>query len=215
MAGTGSLLIAALQQRNVVLRDLEAMYVSLMLQNAEIARRAGGMFTGGIDIGQDDARSIAPPAFDHIICSPPYGFETGNGITEDRLAELNDRGWTRKIGGFTWKSYTGGFRYEGGAANIGNKSGRSYWKEMRLAYRRWIELLPAGGLIVLILKNHYRRGKFKDIVGQTVVELDSMGLPLVAHHARRIDNPSHWQRIRREQGLPIVDCEDILVFQQG
>lgn len=32
---------------------------------------------------------------------------------------------------------------------------------------------------------------------------------------RFIDNPSLWQRRRKEQGLPIVDVEDVLVFKKA
>lgn len=68
--------------------------------------------------------------------------------------------------------------------------------------------------MILVLKNHYRRGVLRDIVGQTVVEVEKMGMELVARHGRLIDNPSLWQRRRKEQGLPIVEVEDVLVFRK-
>lgn len=66
--------------------------------------------------------------------------------------------------------------------------------------------------MVLVIKNHYRRGSLIDVVGQTVDVVTGLGLSLIARHGRFIDNPSLWQRRRREQGLPIVDVEDVLVF---
>lgn len=215
MAGTGSLLLAATLQRNVILRDLEPSYVALIEASVPIIRRAAGMFCGQIDVGVADARTITCPRFDHILFSPPYGFETGKGITDERLAEFRTRGWSNKLGGYTAKTMTGGFQYEGGRNNIGNKTGRSYWKEMRLVYRHLFELMPENGYMILILKNHYRRGKLIDVVKQTIIECAVLGLSLVECHARLITAPSHWQRRRVEQGLPIVDHEDILVFRKA
>lgn len=215
MAGTGTLLLAATVQRNVILRDLEPSYVALIESSIPIIRRAGGLFCGSIDVGIADAHTITCPAFDHILFSPPYGFETGKGITPERLTEFQTRGWTDKLGGYAAKTMTGGFQYEGGSSNIGNKTGRSYWKEMRCVYARLADLLTGPGLMILVLKNHYRRGKLIDVVAQTIVECEALGFALAERHARSVDHPSHWQRRRVEQGLPIVQHEDILVFRKA
>lgn len=220
MAGSGSLLLGAFLLRNVILRDLQSEYVELMRKSETILRRGAGMFCGCIDIGQADARSLTGVRCTHMIFSPPYGFETGNGISNERRARIlaekkhGDR-WKRYIEHPNHASFAAGFRYAGGQNNIGNKSGRSYWADMRQVYERCAELLSPGGLLILVIKNHWRRGKLIDVVGQTVDLVTALGLALVARHARFIDNPSLWQRRRREQGLPIVDVEDVLVFQKG
>lgn len=215
MAGTGSLMLAAAQQRNVIVRDLETEYVELMQMSAPLVHRRGGLLSGRIDIDQADARIIECPSFDHIITSPPYGFETGKGITKERQARIIGEGWINKCQGLTAPVRTGGFRYPGGQNNAGNKSGRNYWKDMRQAYARWAELLPSGGQLILVLKNHYRRGRLIDVTGKTVEVVQEFDMHLVSTHQRLITNPSLWQRKRREQGLPIVDVEDVLVFVKG
>ncbi|MBK8035324.1 MAG: hypothetical protein IPK17_38630 [Chloroflexi bacterium] len=86
---------------------------------------------------------------------------------------------------------------------------------MRHVYARLAELLTGSGLMILILKNHYRRGKLIDVVAQTVVECEALGLTLAERHLRHVGNPSHWQRRRLEQGLPIVGHEDILIFRKA
>lgn len=215
MAGSGSLMFAATQQRNVILRELEYEYVSLIEQSVPIIRRAAGLFAGMIDYGQADARRVEVPRFDHIITSPPYGFEASGGMTENRRRrheQLESLG--RKLGQRS-NTYSIGFRYAGGNTNIGNKSGGNYWREMRTVYMRMAEIMPAGGMMILILKNHHRRGKLIDVVSQTVVECESIGLTVVERHMRMVDNPSIWQRRRVEQGLPIVDHEDVLVFRRA
>lgn len=219
MAGTGSLMFAATQQRNVILRDIQPEYVGLMQLSIPLIHQAGGLFGGLIDIDCADAKTLDCPPFDHIICSPPYGFETGNGISNERRARV----MAEKKHGNRWKQYledpkhasfASGFRYKGGQANTGNKSGRNYWADMALIYERLAKLLPSGGRMILILKNHYRRGKLIDITDQSITVVESVGLCLETRHGRLIDNPSLWQRRRREQGLPIVDVEDVLVFKK-
>ena len=219
MAGTGSLMLAATQQRHVILRDIQAEYVAMMRSSTAQIHQAGGLFAGLIDIDQADAKTLVCPRFDHILFSPPYGFETGNGVSNARrvriLAEQKhgDR-WRRYLEQPCHASFAAGFRYAGGRGNTGNKSGRNYWSDMRTIYGHLADLMPAGGLMIVVLKNHYRRGKLIDVVQTTVVEVTQIGLDLVARHGRLIDNPSLWQRRRREQGLPIVEVEDVLVFRK-
>lgn len=220
MTGTGSLMLAAVQGRNVILRDLQPEYVKLMQASVSRVHRCTWMTGGLIDIDQADAKDLDCPPFDHAILSPPYGFETGNGVSNERrvriLAEKqHGNRWARYMEQPCHASFAAGFRYAGGRGNTGNKSGRNYWADMRQIYTRIAELLPFGGRMILILKNHYRRGKLVDVVNQTVVEVSVLGLTLVARHGRLIDNPSLWQRRRKEQGLPIVEIEDVLVFQRG
>lgn len=216
MAGTGSLMLAATQMRNVILRDIERSYVDLMNASLPRLRREAGLFAGLIDVGQADAKTFECPPFDHIITSPPYGFETGNGRSNAHRATVGaklGRRWQRYIEDPNNASFAAGFRYIGGQSNTGNKSGRNYWRDMKQVYERCAMFLPPEGKLILILKNHYRRGNLIDVVGQTIAVVETLNLKLIARHGRFIDNPSLWQRRRREQGLPIVEVEDVLVFQ--
>lgn len=221
MAGSGSLLLAAYIMRDVVLRDLQPEYVDLMRKSEIVLRGQAGMFCGCIDIGQADARTLTLDrvSCSHILCSPPYAFETGKGITPERLARMQTMGtsWRNKVNGQTGSCWTGGMRYEGGQNNAGNKSGRNYWRDMTAIYQRCADLLPPGGHLILVLKDHYRRGRRICICDQTVevVEGLGMGVKLLARHGRFIDRPSIWQRRRKEAGLPIVDVEEALVFRKG
>lgn len=215
MAGSGSLMVAATQQRNVILRELQPEYVALIQASVPLIHRAAGLFGGLIDIDQANAMELECPPFDHVIFSPPYGFENGTKASwekrKQRLLKVNhDARWWRKFKNATSDK----FCYEGGRQNSGNKSGRNYWNDMRQIYTRVIRLTPSGGLIILVVKNHYRRGGLIDVVNQTVTEVQSLGPALIAWHGRLIDNPSLWQRRRKEQGQPIVEVEDVLVFRK-
>ena len=162
MAGTGSLMLAATQQRNVILRDIQPEYVAMMQASASRVHQIGGLFAGLIDIDQADAKTLICPAFEHIIFSPPYGFQSGGGVSNpQRIAALYNgklgRRWKRYIDMPNQASFCINFHYVGGKSNTGNKSGRNYWADMRTIYARLAELTPSGGRVIVILKNHYRQ----------------------------------------------------------
>jgi len=50
---------------------------------------------------------------------------------------------------------------------------------------------------------------------ETMKLCEGLGFVLVARHQRRVYPLSLWQRRRKEQGLPVVEEEDVLVFQVG
>lgn len=219
MAGTGSLMLAATQQRHVILRDIMPEYVAMMQKSLPKIHRRGGLFCGMIDIGQADAITLTCPRFDHIIMSPPYGFETGSGISNRRRARIleqkkHDNRWRKYIESPNHASFASGFRYAGGQENTGNKSGQNYWQDMKQIYAHLLQMTPAGGYVILVIKNHIRRGKLRDVVAKTITVVEAQNAQLVARHGRYIENPSLWQRLRREQGKPIVDVEDVLVFKR-
>lgn len=99
--------------------------------------------------------------------------------------------------------------------NTGNKTGKNYWKDMRVIYANCLRVLPPSGLMIAVLKNSYRRAKLNDVTGQTISEVTALGAVLIARHGRLIDKPSIWLRRRKERGLPIVEVEDVLVFSKG
>jgi hypothetical protein len=214
MAGTGSLMLAATVHRNVVLRELEQDYVAMINASVPLIRRAG-LFLGVIDVDQADARYDKLPWANHIITSPPYGFEVGTADSwarrKERLLNIDhDERWQRKFRNSTSDK----FHYAGGRENTGNKSGRNYWKDMELIYQNCYNALPSGGLMILILKNHYRRAKLIDITQQTIEKCRGQHFELINRHGRFIDNPSLWQRRRKEKGEPVVEVEDVLVFRK-
>ena len=214
MAGSGSLMLGAYLFRNVILRDLQPEYVDLMRLSEPVLRQQAGMLCGSIDIGQANAKSADYPKFKHIISSPPYGFETGKGITPERLERIRRAGWFHKTQGMSASAWTGGYKYAGGSENAGNKSGGSYWKEMRLVYANCVRQMDTGALMVLVIKDHFRRGKRICVVDQTITEVTALGLRLKDRHERHISNPSLWQRLRKESGAPVLEHEDVLVFEK-
>ena len=136
MAGSGSLLIATLSQRNVILRDVEPRWINLLQQNAEHIRLLGGLFAGLVDIGQADARKQWGWQADHLIFSPPYGSRSNMTAWRSpkqveklrNLVGLSNR-WEsllKKTQVGSWGSLV--FSYGTQSDQIGHFRGTRYWE---------------------------------------------------------------------------------------
>jgi tRNA G10 N-methylase Trm11 len=231
MAGSGSLMYAALLQRNVVLRDVESWCIQLMQDNALNIFQSAGLFAGNISVGFGDARQNwgctgQQQQPDVIITSPPYGCSVSPTVgtrssyldrKASKLAEVESYSerWTRLL-----KNATPGatgfqmFHYGSSPGQVGHYRGKRYWQVMGEIYQQAFVSLKPGGLMVLILKDHIKYGQLVATCDQTVQLCETLGFTPLERHQRIIGNPSMWQRQRREKGLPFVGHEDILVFRK-
>jgi predicted RNA methylase len=226
MAGIGSTAYLALLQRNVVLREIEPRWLSICHQNAARVLEEAGLFAGAIDIGQADAREPWRVRADRVVFSPPYGLET-SGPTNSRRYYLpqkalrlslmeHDKRWRQLFAGAhqgTLGALT--FHYGAHPAQIGHLRGEQYWSEMTRVYTQARAALRPDGCMILVIKDHIRGGQRVCTADQTVALCESLGFRLAERHQRRVWPLSLWQRRRKEQGEPIVEEEDILVFQEG
>lgn len=231
MAGMGSTAYAALLQRHVILREIEPRWLTFAKQNAEIILRAGGMFAGSIDVAQSDARLPWDYEADHILFSPPYAnavaaTPAAKGMTSHqirtRLSGVEggyDKAWDRLL-----RAYDAGaggcaaaylMHYGSHPAQIGHWRGDRYWVAMDAVYARARDALRPNGRMILVIKDHIRRGVQIRVADQTVALCESLGFALIARHARRVHPLSLWQRRRKERGELIVEDEDVLVFARG
>ena len=219
MAGVGSTLYAALLQRNVIAREIEPRWLELLHQNAAKIIYGAGLFAGSIDIGQSDAREEWGYRADHIITSPPYGNEASSSPLAHRALvykTLEGRRWKSLLSSMEKQAGSYGsvmFHYGIHPAQIGHFRGPRYFKAMTQIYKQAKASLCSGGYLILILKDHIRDGKRVPTADLTVEVCEGLGFVLHARHQRRVYPLSLWQRRRKEAGLPVVEEEDVLVFQ--
>lgn len=227
MAGMGSTAYAALLQRHVMLREIEPRWLAFAHENAAIILREGGMFAGSIDVGQADAREPWGLEADHILFSPPYGVsfsgkKNSKGMLSHRQKSLQANGVPLSE---RWKllfetdqpGAAGAYRFFYGQhpAQLGHLRGDRYWAAMSAVYARARDSLKSDGTMILVIKDHIRRGVQICVADQTVALCESLSFSLVARHARRVHPLSLWQRRRKERGELIVEDEDVLVFSRG
>jgi hypothetical protein len=64
------------------------------------------------------------------------------------------------------------------------------------------------------VKDHIRDGKRVATAATTRAMCEDLGFTFHAHHQRHLQNLSLWQRRRKEQGKPVIEEEDVLVFKK-
>lgn len=231
MAGMGSTAYAALLQRHVILREIEPKWLAFCHENAAIILREAGLFAGSIAISQADARLPWGFKADHIIFSPPYACAvaatpTAKGMSSHqiraRLAGVNggyNKAWDRLLrahdagAGGCAAAYL--MHYGQHPAQLGHLRGDRYWEAMAQIYERARDGLQSDGRMILVIKDHIRKGIRIRVADQTAALCEQLGFVLIERHARLVRPLSLWQRRRKERGEPIVEDEDVLVFTTG
>jgi hypothetical protein len=107
------------------------------------------------------------------------------------------------------------FHYGDHPAQLGAFRGKRYWTAMEAVYTQAYAALHRGGTMILVIKDHIRRGVHIQVADQTVALCESLGFVLVERHARLVHPLSLWQRRRKERGELIVEEEDALIFRGG
>lgn len=224
MAGIGSILYAATLQRAVIAREIEPRWLEIAHRNAAHMYHEAGLFVGLMNVGQHNAREPWDYQADHIIFSPPYGNEISAKPNNNRALKL---ALQKKpaIGGKRWQSFlahpTAGaiamstYSYGTHPAQIGHYRGPRYFQAMSEIYTQAHHSLRTGGFLILIVKDHISEGLRIHTAESTVATCQELGFALHARHQRRVFPLSLWQRRRKEQGLPVVEEEDVLVFRKG
>ncbi len=226
MYGIGTTGLLALTQRHVVGFEVEPPYLAHARKNAALVIRAGGLFAGSIAVQSHDAREPWPEMADVVLFSPPYGCRASSNQTSRhyvshkvyKLAKEKGIGYSERWHKFVENPTSGAagamtFFYGDHPAQLGHLRGDRYWQSMTAVYAQARVALRPGGHMILVVKDHIRDGGRVHVADATAALCERLGFNLVTRHARRVWPLSLWQRRRREQGLPIVETEDILILR--
>jgi hypothetical protein len=226
MAGSGSILLAALLGRHVIARELEERWQPYLQRAAARVAAQAGLFEaalGHIDVGQADARGPWGYQADCALFSPPYGNEASTTPTarrslpyrlrqltvplDERWFQLAERPSVGAMGAVT-------FYYGRHPQQIGHLRGARYWAAMREVYGQAQAALRPGGRLIVVVKDHIYQGRRVPTVEGTIALCEGLGFVLVARYRRHLEQLSLWQRRRREASQPVVEEEDALVFRR-
>ncbi len=106
------------------------------------------------------------------------------------------------------------FYYGSSPNQIGPWRGKRYWRAMQAVYEHAHEALRPGGTLILILKDHVKDGQRVPTAEMTIGLCQHLGFQLTERVQRQVHPLSLWQRRRKEQGLPVVEEEDVLIFRK-
>lgn len=206
MAGTGSILLAALNQHPTLAGDVEGYWSRLLNRNALRIRRRH-LIVAPILTARWDAERLPFPAasLDAIVTSPPY-FD----IFSD---------WNRKQANYLDGRHIGpnGLSYGDHQQQIGNiHIYDDYLRAMRAVYGECRRTLRPGGKLILILGNKVRERRVVPVTEDTQALVAANGFDLLAVHDRKTI-PSRWRRIHAQQidDYPTIAVETAIVCQKS
>jgi len=202
MAGTGTILVAALIGRRVVCIEIESSYVELLQQGVLDIERAAPGAEEMITIIEGDCSKILPlPVADHIIFSPPYA------------QIMRSKNITSGLDKDTWGEGRGILKYSKHPDNIGNLNEFLYHQRMEIIYKKAFESLPPGGTLTIIIKDHMIKGKRVYIGNRAMRDCIRAGFEEVARF-KWLPHGSVYTGVHKGAGWEVVEDEDIIILRR-
>ena len=200
MAGTGTLMVASLIGRKVVLIELEAKFQSLIQRHMEDLAEYDAYAPSMVTLLPGDCNKILPiPGLaDHVIFSPPYaGIFKKNTLDKFSAETLGD----------------GIVNYSESPDNVSNLNEFLYHQKMRKIYKGVLDSIPSGGTLTIIIKDHMEAGE-RVYLGQRAYE-DCIGLGFESYQWFKWRPPgSAYLAVHRSHGLEVVNDEDIIIMRK-
>jgi len=199
-AGTGSIMIAALQDRRVVCIDCSPDYVELLNKSAEGFSAVKP--DADIMILEGDCQKILPLPVDHICFSPPYA---------DILKKTQVDKMTKEIYGLSEEEEI--TRYAAGKGNVGMLPEFFYYQSMEVIFKLCYQSLQPSGTMTFITKDHMENRKRFRLTKRLINSCLRIGF--IQQDAFKHDcseKGSPYTRIYRSQGLETVDDEVIVIM---
>jgi len=198
MAGTGTIMIGALLDRNIICVEIEEKYQKVMHQAMEIIRPATDK---SIIILGGDCRDILPIPVNHIIFSPPYA-----GMLKSK-GQMDGK----------WKTMSYSHKhqadYSTNPRNVGNLNRFLYNQVMGKIYKLCYGSIIPGGTLTVILKDYMDKGKRIYLSDWLIRTCVGFGFENIAWFKREATG-SGYQDVWRQKGVATVDDEDIVVFKR-
>jgi len=199
MAGSGTIMLAALLGRRVVCIDIEEEYVRIMEQGAKSLEDIAPGVESAITIIEGDCIKILPlPVADHIIFSPPYA------------DIMKSKG---KLSSFAKDKVPTVQRYSKHPDNISNLNEFIYHQRMEIIYKRVFDSLPVGGTLTIIIKDHIKQGKRVLLGARAERDCIRAGFE-PAGHWKWLPHGSAFTGIHKAQGWTVVEDEDVYLLRR-
>ncbi len=198
MAGTGTIMIAALSGRNVICIEIEKPYQEVIKE----ARKTIGIATNNsIVVLEGDCRDFLPVPTNHIIFSPPYAM-----ILKTKTAV--DEKWKTMH-----RSHKDQNLYSGNMLNVGNLNKFMYNQAMEKIYGLCYDSVLPGGTMTVVIKDYINNGKRVYLSSWVIRVCSGLGF-IQTDWFKRESTGSGYQDMWRSKGGVTVDDEDIIIFRR-
>lgn len=199
MAGTGTIMTAALIGRRVVCIEIEDTYIDILEQAAKSLEDIAPGIREMITIIPGDCNKVLPlPVADHVIFSPPYSNILKKKVLDKLSAEMVGEGL---------------LKYSQHMDNIGNLNEFLYHQKMERIYKKVFESLPPGGTLSIIIKDHIEAGKKVELPQRAARDCQRAGFELLEWH-QWLPPGSAYTSFMRARGDTVVDKEDIIILRR-
>lgn len=203
-AGTGTLMIAALQGMRVILIDIEEGYHRLEQQALDNLRREVPEAADRVILLHGDNRFLLPIPCNHIITSPPYA----QAMNIQRVRK-------QKEGADNWlvEQDKMMMEYSKDQRNIGRLNTFLYNQNMEKVYNLCYQSLYPAGTMTIIIKDRIRDRQRVFLSKWVDKVCKAVGFETVGWWKWK--TPGHaFTSDRRSKGEEVVEDEDIMIYRK-
>ena len=200
-AGTGTIMIAAVLGRDVLMIELVDTFCGTIELNTIGIRQTVPDIDKRVNLIPGNSASILPiPDFcNHVITSPPYPMGLKKKGSMDKTSK--DLG------------YSSATEYSEGTDNFTNMNDFIYHQKIELFYKKCFDSIRAGGTMSVIIKDKMLKGERVMQADRTLRDCERIGFELVARN-KWLARGGGYSAINRAAGLETVDDEDLLTLRR-
>lgn len=199
MAGSGSIMVAALIGRRVLMIEIIPDYCKLISEGIETLEVIAPGIGTQITLIPGDANKILPiPAIDHIIFSPPYAqimrMSKPTGIQKELYGDE-------------------GALYQDIEGNVGRLSKFIYNQTMEKIYKKCFASLSPGGTMTVIIKDYIENQKRVYLSDWIIRRCSLMGFKLKDWFKWQAPG-TFFHTMRKARGENVVNEEEIIILER-
>ena len=202
MAGTGTLMVAALIDRDIICVEISEKFHQIQVAALEFLENIAPGISEHISLINMPCQTYlpVPNLANHIIFSPQYA-----GIMKKNV--VNDQ----------WNIDTGYdfVEYSKSPLNLGTMTEFLWKHEMETVYKKCYETLTTPGTMSLIVKDHMRMGERIQLTQLAIDSSMRVGFKFnPEEHFKWAAPGMPYSAARKAKGITIVEDEDIVVFRK-
>lgn len=199
--GTGTLMVGALIQRDVMLIEISPEYHNLQQIALDKLEEIAPGIRDHVSLVNSPLQTVLPipDLADHIIFSPPYASIMKSKGTDKLTTEKTKY----KMAEYTFTS----------PLNMGLMNDFLWAQEMEQVYKKCYNTLKPGGSMTIIVKDHYKDRVRIGLTQKAINVCIRVGFQLFDHQKWAAPG-SVYTHIYKSKGMAVVEDEDIVVFRR-